>query len=117
MSIGGHCWYTSGTNVSCSTACSNVSLTYNTATLTYAGSSGTLAQCKAVIDGVFGGNNTVTENLDTACMTSSVGCGVESASNYQRCTQIATTDAGSFSGFNKIKVPPDCPKLQKGPVG
>ena len=39
-----------------------MSLTYDTATLTEAGSSGTQAQCKAVIDGVFGGNNTVTQD-------------------------------------------------------
>ena len=102
MSIGGHCWYTSGTNVSCSTACSNVSLTYNTATLTYAGTSGTLAQCKAVLDGVFGGNNTVVDvSTGSACM-SGVGCGVESTTTYERCTMFATTDTSGSGVFNRV---------------
>ena len=102
VSIGGYCWYASGSGASCSTACSNVSLAYNAATLTYAGSSGTLAQCKAVIDGVFGGNNTVVDDGNSLCAFSSVGCGVDSTSNYKRCTTVATNDTALDSDFNRV---------------
>ena len=100
VSVGGHCWYSSASGASCTTACSAASLAYNTATLTYAGSSGSLAQCKAVIDAVFGGNNTVSENASSVCFYP-LGCGYD-GSDYRRCAAFSTTEGEMQIGFTRV---------------
>ncbi len=49
VDVGGSCWFL-GAATDCDTACANAGLSYDTATLDYAGSGGTLAQCYQVLD-------------------------------------------------------------------
>lgn len=51
--IGGYCWYLGLNNQDCNTVCASRG-GYNAATLTYAGSSGTKANCTVVIDTLLG---------------------------------------------------------------
>ena len=47
--VGGSCWVLGGAGSACSQACADFGLVYDSATLTYAGSGGTDANCSAVL--------------------------------------------------------------------
>jgi hypothetical protein len=47
--VGGMCWFLGAVGESCTTVCSGKSRSYNSSTLTYAGSLGTDANCEAVL--------------------------------------------------------------------
>ena len=56
--VGGFCWYLGVAGDSCDTTCSGIGLTCDVAgTVNYAGSSGTSAQCDAVLDALLGPGN------------------------------------------------------------
>jgi hypothetical protein len=65
---GGYCWYAGAVNQSCDTVCTGHG-GYNSATLTYAGSSGTSANCQALSNYFFPGSSYYGDS------TSSVGAG------------------------------------------
>jgi hypothetical protein len=48
--VGGYCWLLAGAGDSCDTTCGNFGLVYDSATMTYAGSAGTDANCVAVLN-------------------------------------------------------------------
>ena len=48
--VGGACWYLSNDDESCGDVCGGLGLAYNFATQTYAGNTGTLANCLNVMD-------------------------------------------------------------------
>lgn len=49
--VGGYCWYYAADNTSCTSTCASHG-GYNAATLTYAGSGGSAANCAAVMDAI-----------------------------------------------------------------
>ncbi len=74
VEAGGACWLLGNFGDSCDTVCANVGLVYDTATQTYAGSGGTLAQCEAVLDAL---EATAPNCGEGDCgATPGVGCGV-----------------------------------------
>lgn len=68
--VGGFCWYLGATGESCDTVCTNQALSCDPATISYAGSGGTLAQCDAVMDVLYGPGAAA----DTLSSGSNVGC-------------------------------------------
>jgi hypothetical protein len=56
--VGGFCWYLGAAGASCDTTCANQGLACDPATISYAGTGGTLAQCDAVLDALAGPGTT-----------------------------------------------------------
>lgn len=100
--VGGYCWYQGNYNASCTTTCASHG-GYNAATLTYAGSSGTNANCKAVVETLIG---TTVDAATNSTGTKAVGCVYRYYydDQYQftetyahRYTTPATTEAATIS--------------------
>lgn len=92
--VGGYCWYYAADNTSCTTTCSGHG-GYNAATLTYAGTSGTTANCDAVMTAIGA----------PGAGTSSTGCGLGVGCVYDVatparfiCTGTATNAADAYAG-------------------
>lgn len=64
QSVGGHCWYLGAAAESCSTVCASHG-GYNSATRSYAGASGSTANCEAVLTALNAPGSTVTS--DNTC--------------------------------------------------
>ena len=89
--VGGFCWYAGSVGESCDSACAGVGKTCDPATVTYAGTGGTSANCGAVVT-AFGGGS-VYGGDDHTCGTGA-GCVAEAIpglSSAQRCTDVPTT--------------------------
>lgn len=86
--VGGFCWFLGTPGQSCDTICNDNDRTYDAATDTYAGSTGSLANCQAVLNdmGVMGAP------ADTACGT---GVGCNFTGFIVRCTSPATTSSAT----------------------
>lgn len=99
VSVGGKCWYASGLvcpgNIpcSCDETCTAAGLTYDAATETYAGSSGTLANCQAVLTAL--GAPLSSPATDAVC---DVGLGCFFNAAWFRCPSPATTSSASQAG-------------------
>lgn len=91
--IGGYCWYLGANGDTCNTVCSTHG-GYNAATGTYAGSSGSNANCQNVMTTLGASGGSVT---DLGCSGSYVGngCFVYNGNRY-RCTN--STDGTSYLG-------------------
>ena len=96
----GFCWYYGGVSQSCDTACATHG-GYHAATLTYAGSAGTNANCKAVMDALGVPSSTVTD--DGFCMLGLqyTGC-VYNATSRFRCTNGPTNSSGSLINRRRV---------------
>jgi hypothetical protein len=70
--VGGNCWYLSAYNQSCDAVCSGYG-GYNSATLSYAGSGGTDANCKAVLNAI-----TPAYSFSDSIYAYTLGCAVDS---------------------------------------
>lgn len=83
--VGGACWFLGATGDTCATVCSTQN-GYNAATLSYAGSGGSDANCDAVLDalGVPAGAMTATSNA--------AGCQARASLNSRRRGTNPTTD-------------------------
>lgn len=90
--VGGVCWVLSGADASCTTACTNVGLVYDTATLTYAGSDGSDANCGAVMTalGQAGGA------IGSGGPAGGIGCWCDQGTSCLRDTVFATTSGASY---------------------
>ena len=92
--VGGACWYLGGDGESCDTVCTNAGLVYDSATATYAGSGGTLAQCDEVMDAL-GDTLTLSEDLDCGA---TLGCVIDPIVGTRiRCTTPVTDSASGTS--------------------
>jgi len=87
--VGGVCWYSAGSpSETCNDVCAGVGRIYDDATRTFAGSDGTLANCRALFP-----VGTIEGLTDVSCSTGR-GCGWESGSEgfvLSRCVTPATT--------------------------
>lgn len=93
-SVGGYCWYYAADNTNCTTTCAARG-GYNAATLTYAGTSGTTAQCDAVMSAI-GAPGTGTTS--TGCGLG-VGCVYDVATPARFiCTGTATNASDAYAG-------------------
>jgi cysteine-rich repeat protein len=98
-SVGGYSWYLGLAGQSCNTTCAAKGLTYNTATLSYAGSGGSQAQCGNVVT-AFG---RTLWNATWSC-AQGWGCMNDSTQSQSQWCQSPATDAtspdsGSYSGI------------------
>lgn len=95
VTVGGFCWYYSNTNESCTTVCASHG-GFNAGTVSYAGSSGSLANCSAVL-GALGAPNGLAAPIDNACVTAPlVGCSYDANTQVRvRCTTATTSAAAS----------------------
>jgi hypothetical protein len=86
--VGGYCWYLSGAGESCDDICSTHG-GYNSATASYAGSSGSDAQCQAAANAVYTGGSW------GGATTSSfgVGCKIDMFGSIKRITSPATSSS------------------------
>jgi hypothetical protein len=94
--VGGFCWYLGADADSCDATCAAAGQIYDAATETYAGSSGTDANCVAVLDAI--GAPAATFVSPTSPCTVGVGCGyLITPSTRIRCGAPPTTssDGGS----------------------
>ena len=93
VSVGARCWYSNVSSVSCDALCASVSLTYDEATLTYAGSDGSFANCNAVLSAL---GAAATSAGDAAGCSAGLGCMYDSnGPGRTRCTSPATTSSAS----------------------
>jgi hypothetical protein len=94
-SVGGYCWYLGGLGESCTTMCTPRG-GYNNATLTYAGSSGTWAQCSSVMGALGLSGNTaggaVACGVVVGCSANGINPG---SSTNSLCNDVATTAGAS----------------------
>lgn len=92
--LAGNCWIWAPQGVSCTSACTTLGGTYSSATLTYTGSAGSLANCSAVLALLSVPDVTATDDSTTGQSWSSCGCtyGVSTSSSW-RNTGAATTGA------------------------
>lgn len=95
--VGGFCWYAGAVGQSCATVCANHK-GYDTATETYAGKAGTLAQCTAVVAALWGPQTTA----DQVNLTP-VGCGyfTGTTTGYGRVTTVPATDVGAHASGSR----------------
>jgi hypothetical protein len=89
--VGGFCWV-KGMGNSCDAACAAIGKTCDPATITYAGSGGTLANCQAVF-AALGGVGPVS---DSGPCSDGFGCALDPFASGSRCTSPPTTCAASF---------------------
>jgi hypothetical protein len=96
VSVGGALWVLGAVSQSCDAACGNHSLTYNSATATYAGSSGSAPNCLAVLNALNAGSGSVGSPV---CSTG-LGCFII-GSVRERCSNDTTTSAASLGGATR----------------
>jgi hypothetical protein len=88
--IGGACWLLGAVGQSCDAVCTAQGLTYDTATSTYAGSSGSAANCLAVLTALSAGSGSI---IDTGC-SDGFGCLAQGATRV-RCVNPATNSTAA----------------------
>lgn len=88
--VGGFCWFLGPIGQDCDQICADSERTYDTATDTFAGSSGSLANCVSVMNdiGVIGGG------VDNGACSAGVGC-FTTGGAIIRCTAPPTTSSAS----------------------
>jgi hypothetical protein len=98
--VGGSCWFLGALGESCDATCGGLGMTCDPATVTYAGSGGTDADCLAVLTAL---GVTDTYSGGQFCLgTLPVGCVDEPAfTSAYRCSSPATTCAGSAAGLRR----------------
>ncbi|MBI3768341.1 MAG: hypothetical protein HY271_07560 [Deltaproteobacteria bacterium] len=92
--IGGACWLLGAPDQSCDAVCTAQGLTYDTATSTYAGSSGSLANCQTLLDALNAGSGAAS---DGSC-ADGWGCFIVGSTRI-RCSSPATNSTASLSSF------------------
>lgn len=95
---GGFCWYLGVTKASCDAVCAINGRTYDTATETYAGSSGSAANCTAVLDALGTSAGPVT---DEAGCFDGAGCLYAAPLGRFRCTS-PSTNATAASTIQRV---------------
>jgi hypothetical protein len=96
-SVGGSCWFFGADGQSCDTVCTAQSLTYNSATSTYAGSSGSAANCLAVLTALSAGSGSI---IDTGC-SDGFGCLGQSGLRV-RCANPATNSTAAAPSIDRV---------------
>ncbi len=95
VKVGGVCWYLGALSASCDATCLAAGLSYDTATLTFAGSGGTWAQCQAVMDALGQTAPPLVDGEDAPSCPSGLGCVKDEGIRF-RCTDpVATTATAS----------------------
>ncbi len=92
VAVGGSCWFGSNLGESCLAACASFGLPYDDATIHYAGSEGSAAQCQFVLEAL-GQNGSVVSASCTGFFPG-VGCSFSGAGLYH-CIDPTTPEASS----------------------
>lgn len=90
--VGGYCWLMGGAGDSCDTTCGNFGLGYDPATMTYAGSAGTDANCVAVLNAL----RQPTTSLGGYSPPAGLGCFRDPIHYYRDATNLTTS-----SGYDR----------------
>jgi hypothetical protein len=96
-SAGGYCWFLGEANQSCTDVCTAHSATYNSTGTLWGGSSGTDANCSAVLTGLGAGSGAVT----ALSGSTGVGCGVYASTRRQRINSPATTNIATAADLKR----------------
>lgn len=88
--VGGFCWFLGSIGQSCDEVCTDNERTYHSATDTYAGSSGSLANCQAVMNDI----GVIGAGVDNNSCVDAVGC-FTTGGAIIRCTLPPTTSFAS----------------------
>jgi hypothetical protein len=102
MPYEGSCWVLGALGADCNAACASVGLVYDSATATVAGSSGTDADCLALLyaTGAPGGD---LENAGEDCADGGYGCAVITEFGFRaRCGTPATTATASYAPMQRM---------------
>lgn len=108
VDVGGFCWFL-GVATDCDTACADAGLVYSAATLTYAGTGGTVTQCYAVMDALGQTSPPFVDIGDIDCLAevtiavSGIGCAVTNPSFPLRirCTATPTVSSASHPNLSR----------------
>ncbi len=93
--VGGYCWFIGAQNESCTQVCANAGgmLMYDPATLSYAGSGGSLAQCEGVLDALGVGTGSP---VSMDCSPDALGCAYDPTTPARvHCSSPATTEGAA----------------------
>ena len=99
--VGGFCWFLGAADTDCDATCASAGLSYSTATLSYSGSDGTLAQCYDVLDALGQTSPPFADAGDFDCLSnpsvgvSGIGCAVTGPGFPLRLRCMATTTVAS----------------------
>ena len=85
---GDFCWFLGALGDSCDATCTAHSLSCDPATVTYAGSAGTLSNCDAVLESLSG---VAFNTVDGTILGEGVGCRIDALGNGNRIIMPATT--------------------------
>jgi hypothetical protein len=100
VEVGGSCWYYGANGGSCTDACTAVSLIYDDATRTFAGSGGTEANCQAVLDALGAPGTTV--GTGAVNPSYNFGCGYDVGWTLRLRYPNSPTDANAIDpGFRR----------------
>ena len=90
--VGGSCWYLGASAASCDAACAGIGQVCDPATISYAGTGGTSANCAAVLTAL---SVTDAYSGDLSCAPQGAGC-IDSPGTFSaRCTDVPTTCAAA----------------------
>jgi hypothetical protein len=102
MSYEGSCWVLGALGDSCTDACTDLGLSYDTATMTVAGSSGTDADCLSLLY-AFGAPGGELDNAGGDCVADSAGCMVLPEFGFRaRCGTPATTASYAHEDARRV---------------
>lgn len=90
--VGGFCWFLGNSGDSCDTTCGAQTLTCSPATVAYAGTSGTLVNCDAVLDAISAPDTAIDGSLTGGIGT---GCGRYGIATHYRELSAPTTCAAA----------------------
>jgi hypothetical protein len=94
-SVGGYCWYYGASGASCDTVCTGHG-GYNSATLNYAGSAGTNAQCNSVLTALGAPGSSTIDAGNCGTWNKYMGC--QYVGGRYRCTNATTNSSQGISG-------------------
>lgn len=97
--VGGYCWYLGDSGADCDNACLNHG-GYNDATRSYAGVSGSQANCIRVLDALGVAGTTLFSGGNSTCAFSG-GCGTQTGPGRTHCVSPTTDSTGSFTGAQR----------------
>jgi len=101
VKVGGYCWYYGNDGQSCATVCSARG-GYNSATQSYAGNTGTNANCNTVLTALAAGGGTSTADSMCNAGLEYAGCVIEVTFVLRgRCTNAATNASAAVAGYRR----------------
>lgn len=100
--VGAICWYYGGNNETCTNRCATFG-GYDNATETYAGRTGTNANCRAVLDALAAPGAAVADDNGGLSAGSSLGCHYDGNKAEERVRGVRNNSTAGGSGNNRFR--------------